>query len=368
MKINIITIQYAHNYGAVLQAYSLKNYLINLGHEVVIVNYIPEVEQNKYGKKLKNQLGKKQAIREFRIIEWIGNEIDIRRAQPEWEQRHLKFNDFIQEKLTREKQCFDPKDLDIDTDVFICGSDQIWNPVIAGKNNPFYFLNFDTRAKKISYAASMGNPKAVYSKEYITKVLSSFNAISVREEGLKELLENYYDIKGVFIVSDPCLLLHKDDFLKLIPEKQMEDKPFACVYYINDSGLLNDCFNNREELNDERLIEIRWVRNYRVKNQNQRVTLSVGEFLWYVLNCDVLYTDSFHGIVFSLLFHKKFFAVYNKNERIDSLLSLVGLKALHISSLNEASKDVEIVWENVDKKIDLMRTKSQDFLLKGIEK
>ena len=182
MNICIITIQYAHNYGAVLQAYSLKTYLENLGHKVVIANYIPEVEQNKYSVKLKNQLGKKQAIKELRLIEWLKNEIDKGHAQPEWEQRYLKFSEFIYDKLTSQKQVFDVKDLNDDIDVFICGSDQIWNPVIAGENNPFYFLDFKTKAKKISYAASMGNPMAIYSKDYINHVLSRFTAISVRED------------------------------------------------------------------------------------------------------------------------------------------------------------------------------------------
>lgn len=368
MKIKIITIQYAHNYGAVLQAYSLKTYLERLKNKVEVVNYIPPMEKNKYVLKLRNQLGKKEAIKHHRIMEWIRNEIDNRKAQPEWEVRYKNFQYFIDDKLTLGKdEVNDVTEIDKDVDAFICGSDQIWNPVIVGDENAFYFLNFKTNAKKISYAASMGNPKVVYSKKFINDTLASFDAISVREDELKELLEESYSLPFVTKVCDPCLLLEQRDFLELIPMAQLESQNFVCSYYINDEGLLNDLFKKRYEIDGKQVIEIRWIRNYRVANKNQRVTLSVGEFLWYIFNCDTLYTDSFHGVVFAILFHKKFVAVYRENARIDALLTELNLKYLHINSLNECNGLGDINWSEVDKKVDVLRKKSKKFLEEALQ-
>lgn len=367
MRIKILTIQYAHNYGAVLQAYSLKTYLENLGNKVEIVNYVPFSEKYKYSLKLKNQLGKKEAIRHLRIFEWIKNEIDIRKAQPEWEIRYNKFKDFIDKMLIAEKEeVEDVADINKDVDAFICGSDQIWNPVIVGDENPFYFLDFPTKAKKISYAASMGNPKPCYSKDFIRNTLSGFNAISVREDELKDLLENYYQIESVKVVCDPCLLLEKKDYLPLITNNKMESLPFICVYYINDSGALHHSFKDIDVLGDKQIVEIRWIRNFGTYNKNQRTGLSVYEFLWYINNCEVLYTDSFHGTIFSLIFHKNFWVVSENNIRIESLLSKVGLKHRIVNSIAECNENMDIDWEKVDEAIDTIRENSRKFLLNSL--
>lgn len=363
MKISIITIQYAHNYGAVLQAFSLKKFLEECGHQVTIVNYIPQQEKKKYSLKLKNPLGKKEAITKLKIVEWLRNEIDVKRAQPEWKVRYNHFNEFIETKLTLGKcEITEIEHLENDIDAFICGSDQIWNPVIVGEENPFFFLDFDTTAKKISYAASMGNPRNCYKKEYIQRVFSKFNAISVREEQLKELLTNYYGIESINIVCDPCLLLEKKDFVPLIAKNKLENSRYICTYYINDDGLLNDNFKNIVEFDEKQIIEIRWIRNFRVHNQNQKVSLSVSDFLWYIDNCEMLFTDSFHGVIFALLFHKDFWAVYETNSRIDSLLSTAGIEHRHIRNIKEAKHGYSINWEMVDRNIEHYREKSKKFL------
>ena len=88
MKIKIITIQYAHNYGAVLQAYSLKSTLTKMGHEVEIINYIPEKERTKYQKKLRNEEGIKSTLLHFKIIKWLKGLLTSIFAQKEWNERY----------------------------------------------------------------------------------------------------------------------------------------------------------------------------------------------------------------------------------------------------------------------------------------
>lgn len=346
-----------------MQAFSLKKFLEIKGHQVTVVNYVPPREKRKYSLKLKNSLGKKEAITKLKILEWFRNEIDVKRAQPEWEVRYNNFNDFIEKMLTLGKsEVTDVEALEKDADAFICGSDQIWNPVIVGEENPFYFLDFKTMAKKISYAGSMGNPKTCYRKEYLQRVFSDFDAISVREEQLKELLTNYYCIDSVNVVCDPCLLLEKKDFLPLISNKKLEKSTYICVYYINDNGLLNNIFKNMDKLDERQIIEIRWIRNFRVLNQNQKVSLGVSDFLWYIDNCETLFTDSFHGVIFAILFHKDFWAIYETNSRIESVLSIAGIENRHIRNMNEVKQGCSIDWEMVDRNIKRFRDISKRFL------
>jgi len=369
MKINIITIQYAHNYGAVLQAYSLKNVLLKMGHEVEIINYIPEKEKNKYTKKLKNEVGLKYAIRHFKINLWISGFITAIFAQKDWNIRYDNFENFIKQNLI--SNYMDNKKLSleeiekINTDCFICGSDQIWNNKITGKCNPIYYLGFNTSARKISYAASMGNVRKPSDdeKSIIGNWLKEFKAISVREEPFAEMLKEEYNLENVQVVLDPCLLLKAEDFKELINNKKLEEKQYILNYFISESGLLKKLFKKINKFLDKDIIEIHWKKQLFQKNKNQRNSLSVNDFLWYIYNSNVLYTDSFHGVVFSLLFHKNFYAVYEENARIDSLLEKVGLKDRHITILNDKEEDItKEQWEIVDKKLEELRNESINYL------
>lgn len=368
MIIHIVTIHYAHNYGAVLQAFSLKKVLENMGHEVYFVNYIPEAEQKKYDKKLRNEIGIRESIKKFRIWRWIKGAIEAKAAQKEWINRYNNFREFIDKYLIcgylNGKQLQLNEIQKLVSDAFICGSDQIWNEKITGICNSIYYLGFNDKAIKIAYAASMGT---VYvpegdTKEKIQNWLNKYKSISVREAQLKNMLEEELNIENVNVVADPCLLLNKEDFVEIIDNKIMEDKPYALTYFISETGLLKNIFKNIQSIDGKDIIEIHWKKQIFQKNKKQKNSLKVEEFLSYILNADVVYTDSFHGVVFSLLFHIPFYAIYNENTRIDDLLENVGLKKRHITSLNEKKNTGGIDWEMVDENIEKLRCKSKKFI------
>lgn len=373
MLIHIVTIHYAHNYGAVLQAFSLKSVLEKWGHEVYFINYIPELEKKKYAKKLKNEVGLRQSIKSLRLDRWIIGLINALVAQKEWSARYDKFEKFIQERLL----CgyLNGKELDgqaaaqIKTDALICGSDQVWNEIIGGIANPVYYLAFNDSSIKISYAASMGKvyrPK----KENMEKIipwLQKFKAISVREDDLRMMLEKDMGIKNVSVTIDPCLLLKKEDFVSIVSKTIKEDTHYILNYYITEDGLMKDIFKKVSKIGEAPIIEIHWKRQLFSINQNQRNSLTIEDFLWYFLHADLIYTDSFHGVVFAVLFHKPFYAVYKENVRIDNLLKEVGLGYCHITAYNDGHSKRMIDWDLVDERIDLLRQRSLDFLYQALD-
>jgi len=372
MLIHIVTIHYAHNYGAVLQAFSLKSVLEKWGHEVHFINYVPALEKKKYAKKLKNDVGLRHSLKSLRPDKWVMGLFSARAGQREWSARYENFENFIQEKLL----CgyLGGKELDartaahIKTDILICGSDQVWSEIIGGAGNPVYYLAFNDSAVKISYAASMGT---VYKpgEESLMRIvpwLQAFRAVSVREEALRRMLENDLGIQNVSVTVDPCLLLKKKDFAPIISREAKEVKPYVLAYYIVEDGPMKEIFRKKTQMGKAPIIEIHWKRQLFCANQNQRNSLTVGEFLWYFLHADCIYTDSFHGVVFALIFHRPFYAVYQENVRIDNLLSAVGLERRHICAYDDCGFNQEIDWDVIEEKLELLRQKSLQFLEQAI--
>ena len=191
MKIGILTFHNAHNYGAVMQAYALRTKLREMGQDAVILNYRNQTIENSY-------------------LPWR----ECRYEQADWSVQWDKFNAFIEGVLleghTSEIKFENLKRLAIDC--FICGSDQIWNSWLTGGLDGAYFLDFETNAKKISYAASKYTFEITDTeKKYFSDSLADFSAVSVREAGLAESLLKNCQINARTVL-DPVLLLDANDY------------------------------------------------------------------------------------------------------------------------------------------------------------
>lgn len=175
MKIGILTFHNAHNYGAVMQAYALRSVLRRSGHEAAILNYRNQAIDAHYPKQLP-----------FDRTEFSA------RRQTDWNKQYRKFSRFIDHVLLEDQTAaLGIEDLErLKMDCFICGSDQIWEPWLTNGLDRVYFLDFNTKARKISYGASKAAP--VFSnleKEYFREKLLQFEAVSVREESLATALK-----------------------------------------------------------------------------------------------------------------------------------------------------------------------------------
>lgn len=179
MNIGIVTWFHYINYGTVLQAYALQQFLKKEGYNCVIVNYIPQLktvlEKIKYGKYIKRTKDKIESIK-FRSLrpEIIKQLIERKNLFRSFVERNINLTPEIRSNE-------DLRKLNESIDCFICGSDQIWNPENL---NGIYFLNFvDDGKKKIAYAPSFGVRRIpVFKKRKIQKWINRYDKLSVREE------------------------------------------------------------------------------------------------------------------------------------------------------------------------------------------
>jgi len=327
MKIGILTFHHAHNYGAVLQAYALRTVLRTLGHNAVILNYQNPTITAHYPEKLGTE-DEKTPSGEIMAMYHI--------QQPDWSRQHRKFTKFIHQFLLEgnlSKLGFE--DLErLEVDCFICGSDQIWESSLTGGLDRAYFLDFNTTSKKVSYGASKNSSEIKeIEKNYFSTRLSDFDAISVREESLATNLIKECGV-NVKTVLDPTLLLDMKDYIDLEDAVSIDQK-FILAYFSAEDEMLANCAKQAADMLQLPLVEIHFYRRIKNKNKYQVADCGPGEFLTYFHRAEYIFTNSFHGVVFSTIFNRPFYAVYQRDSRKDAFLTKLGLKNRQIYSAEE---------------------------------
>lgn len=363
MRIGILTFHNAHNYGAVMQAYALREKLRAMGHDSFILNYRNQAIEKSYSKRLKIKNVEWSCLSFKRIIRYLEEWKNCKYKQAAWSRQCDKFNEFIESVLlegnTKELYLQDLEKMKIDC--FICGSDQIWTSWLTGGLDKVYFLDFSTNAKRISYAASKFSAQlAENEKEYFSDRLSEFDNISVREESLADELskECHLDVKTVF---DPTLLLEKEEYLSL--EKPVkENYKYVLAYYLCEDPILDECAGKAAKILRLPLIELHFYK-LMDKDRYQIADCGPGEFLTYFHKAEYILTNSYHGVIFSIIFRRPFYAVYQKDSRKDSLLKKLGLEERRICSAEDIQCDMmDKQFDIVTKTLQRERNHSIDFL------
>ena len=256
------------------------------------------------------------------------------------------------------------------------GSDQLWSP--SGITSNFYNLMFaDDNTVKISYATSFGvsqiNPK--YHKIYNT-FLNRLDFISVRENSGKKIVEELSSNKAE-VVCDPVILLDAEQWLKEIPNKRLYDEPYIFAYFLGKSAEYRDAVTKFAKQKGLKIVTEPHMDSYNKADENfgDYTPFDIGpaEFVNLIRNAEYVFTDSFHGSVFSMLYQKQFL-VFNrysdnssssKNSRIDSFCKNYGLSDRRYNG-NIANVENEINYEDVLGKVDEHRQKSKAFLDKAL--
>lgn len=370
MKIAIITFSRAKNYGGVLQAYALYQYLSKMGHDPFFIDYIPE-RSNIYNTELfvKMTTAKSKVWGKNAFTRFVWEKLYFEKIKKDY----LKFSEFIQKECSFSDRYFSNEELmrhPPQADMFVVGSDQVWNSDYApGKQLelPFY-LQFTT-GKKISYASSFGNASIPEGqKEEVTEMLRSFQALSVREETGKQLLEELG--LAATVVADPTLLFDGKFWAqKCIIQNMLA--PYILLYQVKFDTRTYKVAKEISEKLGCRLIVLSMNRiDIRKCPQKVIMTPTVEEWLSYIKNAYLVYTDSFHASIFSILFHTPFVvnSASRKNmaSRISNLLRLAGLENLEMLDYNveegiqKASEKVD--WDKVDVRIQKIRAFSIQWL------
>ena len=363
-KIGILTFYNAHNYGAMLQAFALQK-KINSNNTVKIINYRNPVIEKQY--KIIRPYNKN--IKKF--IKGLCSDILM---FPLNVKRRNSFNKFMKNNYNLSSEVRTMQEiinLTNDFDDIIVGSDQVWNIGITGSLSDFYTLNFDNTPKKISYAASVGDASQINSNKDIFKTkLTKLDYISVREEDAQLELSKIID-KPISVVLDPTLLLKKEEWNSLLSIDNTVKEKFILAYVVEADEEYIKIVNDLSEKTGLKVIHF-GKRNPGYKNVlKSAYTEGPLEFVTYIKNAEYVVATSFHATVFSIIFNKKFFIVPHRKTgaRVTNLLDKLGIEGRTFSSYNEF-KDIdynfETNWKEVNKKLDIEREKSINWLLNAI--
>lgn len=364
MKVSILTFHNAHNYGAVLQAYALKTKIESMGHDVVIENYCNNKIEKRYDAKLKIEISKRDVINPIRWLSILKKKNQIEFAQAAWKKQCYNFNEFIDKYLLEgNKTKKTIEDLEkTNTDIFICGSDQVWTSWITGGLDDVYLLNFKTNAKRVSYAASIGSEViSNEEKKKLKETLEKFDKIAVRELQIKNKLSEFIN-NEIYVALDPTLLIDANDYKLIESKKKLQEEKYVFAYFVNESDELMEVAQKVAKDLGFKLIELHYYLRKDLKDHNQIADIGPSEFLYYIKNSEFVLTNSFHGTVFSILYKKKFYSVYNSDVRKDGLLKTLQISERHIKCKKEIDLSKKINYEVVYEKLKKYRQGSLDYL------
>ncbi|MFA9594924.1 polysaccharide pyruvyl transferase family protein [Citrobacter telavivensis] len=362
-KIGLLTLPLIANYGGILQCLSLIFVLRKMGHEVTLIDIRPSLKPTR--RFLLYILARLpfqniRGIRE-RFIKEKQNKKTIHKYICKYTKKIENLDEFKNESKT------------LLLDAMIVGSDQVWRyDYINNDMYSAYFLDFydGEKCKKISYAASFGVDSWKHEdRRQLTKsLLKQFDAISVREDSGIDICRDEFSIESVVHVLDPTMLdlSFYDDLLSAHSSNHetgyllkyiLDEEETARVY----SSIVKDKLGIMSEKD--------------IHGDNKYYTLA--EWVQAFKNAEYVITDSFHGMVFSIIFNKNFIAIGNKSRglsRFISLLMLVGLEERLVYPENiTSSTDLSNVFLNdidysrVNQIVEAWREKSLNYLVDSLK-
>lgn len=369
MKIKTITCHHVYNYGATLQAFALQSYLESQGHEVEILDYrLPGMVRYEWFAKyppLRGTIAKCVRILPFLIYIYYPLK---RRSNLKWWGRKKAFDKFDKTYLhisvptfrtIEEIRQFSPK-----ADLYIAGSDQIWNTDMQNGLDEGYYLDFGSaETKRISYAASFGISEIPNElKSFVASHLRKFNKISVREAtGLKILQD--LGIDGIQVV-DPVFLLSKREWMTRLDLKEtLKDYIFLYDFTHDDQSIQSFALDLKKQSG----LSLVSVNDYGETPYANKQVNNAGpkEFLQLLMNARYVVCNSFHATAFSLIFHKDFATfplVRQRNSsRMSDLLKSVGLIE-RLKPVKTESLKHSFDWELVDSRLSRPIAMSKQYL------
>ena len=372
-KIAVMTFYQSNdNYGQILQCFALQRILNILGFKSYVIRYGFH-QRYIHWFNLQNYFttnGIRSLLREFKRI--LYNSI-----YSEFPDR--KFNRFRCQYISFSSQCYNTLDeLKMNppkADIYIAGSDQIWAQMINKWNNRSFFLDFGKEEiRRISYAASFAVHKyPTELQEELKNLLQNFDAISVRENTGVDICKKIgFDAK---LVLDPTLL--PDVTLYNQMAEDVKKRNYCFVYHVNVTAAEELSWDNAKKYNITNSLTAYAVFANPQKDINMQfldnveyIFPTIQQWLGWIKHAQYVLTSSFHGMVFSIIFHVPFVvclrqeSMYAGNDRVISFLKAIGLEDNILSPVNTIDKILsrKINWAKVEKAIAPLRTTSLFFL------
>lgn len=335
-QIGLITFHRTTNFGSLLQTYALYKKIIDLGFHAEIIDY-----RCKYLEEKEGVINKKPQSLKKRIAHLIFG--------PKNKKKKLKIELFIKDNMNISKS-FTKDDIEEIKDhyyKYFVGSDIVWGRDITNHDYT-YFLDFvSDDKKKYAFSSSVGYYDKYYDDAIVSDLLKGFNKIAVREDSAVEWVSNLSG-KSASLVCDPTMLLSADEWISLIPPEKFK-KGYVLVYFNSDN---NKCLNDAIEYAKHNNLKVLYICNGFPKSNFKRVwPTDLSEYLGLIYNADAIFTASYHGMLFSLYFNKRFyFYTRAHSSRMLSLAKKIGIeKQCADIEINTDEIDYELINKNVSR-------------------
>lgn len=372
MKAAIMTLALSDNYGAALQSYGLSKTLTDMGVENEVYRY-QDWSRITYGMSKVSRM-KYEALKVAKFLLTGGARA---KGFAAFREAYIPMTQKLYGNNAQLRQ--EPGEYD----VYISGSDQIWNPKLFVFDYS-YFLDFVPEGKKkISYASSFG--KAGFEESYKEKcgqLLSQYSHISVREKSGEAIVKELCG-KDAFTAVDPTLLLTREEWMPLTENASEESKKFngiLCYIMPGDKLVENAIESIAQQLHQKTGLPIMrlGIKEHKVfsyKKGETDIKAGPAEYLAYFAGAQYVVTNSFHGTAFSVNFGKEAFIPINDtlppekalHERVKSLLTQVGAEELMISASKPLLTERNLDKEKIAANLAALRKRSMDYLKRALE-
>lgn len=364
MKVSVITLHRVYNYGSALQAFATQKIFEGFGFETEIIDYLTP-DRTLIKTFLKP--GADGALSGTKLLKYRIAKIGSLFL------KELTFGRFVKRYLNLSKRYIVPEDLDRDppiADVYVTGSDQVWNSDYNGVDRGFYLDFIPDEANRIAFVASFGKDELDdLEKDEITSYLKKYKALSVREDSAVKIIKAL-GIDNVVQLIDPTLQLPKDDWLKIASNRLVKEPYLVLMLLYNEDNHATEYARMIANKKGLKLVKLSWEMRKPALIDKLFTHRTPEDFLSLIANADFVVTNSFHGLAFSINFSRQFIIVPRKeyNSRIVSLLKLTGLESRLVQSTETAIQCSEelINYQPVDAILFLERKKAREYIASNI--
>ena len=348
MKVGILTLPYGPNYGWAVQLWALYTSIEKLGHNSVVIDRRWNTSQKSVLYKTKRFLYYKGICRRF--SRFLDNEI-------------INITREIRDSNTMTK-------LAAELDAVVVGSDQVWRIENTRGANLNFFLDFipDNSTKRISYAASFGKDTwqgSPAETEQVSKLLLKFDSITVREDSGVSLCKELFNVNAIHVV-DPTLLLTQEDYNLILSSPQKKSQ--ITTYILDSTTEKRDAIFKFSKVTNINVVPL-----YSPK----KITYYQSVYYWLenIRDAEYVIADSFHGMVFSIIFQKNFVVLANMQRGLTRFTSLLSQLGLEDRLTNEFTCENimkilsnKIDYSQVESKLNTMRYFSLNILKESLQK
>ncbi len=387
MKIGIVTYVKCDNYGAELQAYALQWKLNQMGYNAELID-LEKVEKDLATNSssiipaIKNRFkvyGVRAPLKIAELaIDVFKRKVSATKNHENSARKHELFIDFFNKKIKHSAKHYTLNEIrtasDLDYDVYIAGSDQIWN-YMHTDNLDVYFLEFAKKynAKRVSYAASISVSAIPSSRtEEYKRLLSNIEYLSVRELQGAEIVKTITGRKAE-VVLDPTLLISSKEWIENIAKNPLRNERYVLVYTMSGSKYIKELSQYIANKIGCKIVSMKLdFRKNKADNLIECFDLSPSEWVGLISGAEYVVTDSFHGTAFSINFNKPFTTlvnpVSNMNSRVLSLLEITGLKNRIIyDGTKKMPQSLTVDYSPVNKTLSEWRNKSLEFINNALD-